>query len=113
MTLQQLVTEARQLSRNEMSDLVDQLLADSFGRPDPEIDELWRTETQRRLAEIQSGKVALIPGEEVMTEVRKIVGLWSRSPSIPKPATNCARRRSTTGRSIQSWRSGFTTKSTT
>ena len=75
MTLQQIVTEARQLSRDEMNELLARLLAESFDRPDPEIDKLWRTETQRRISEIQSGKVAGISGEEVMAEVRKIVGL--------------------------------------
>ena len=32
-------------------------------------------ETRRRVGEIQSGKVTGLPGEEVMSEVRKIIGL--------------------------------------
>jgi len=75
MTLQQIVSEARQLPAEQMNELMDQLLADCFARPDPEIAEAWRVETRRRVAEIQSGKVVGIPGEEVMSEVRKIVGL--------------------------------------
>ncbi len=75
MTLQQIVSEARQLPVEQLNELMDQLLAECFARPDPEIDEAWRTETRRRVAEIQSGKVTGLPGEEVMSEVRKIVGL--------------------------------------
>ena len=75
MTLQQIVSEARQLPAEQMNELMDQLLAECFARPDPEIDESWRVETRRRVAEIHSGKVVGIPGEEVMSEVRKIVGL--------------------------------------
>lgn len=75
MTPEQIVAEARQLPTEQMNELVDQLLAECFARPDPEIDDAWRNETRRRVAEIQSGKVVGIPGEEVMSEVRKIVGL--------------------------------------
>ncbi len=75
MTPKQIVAEARQLPTDQMSELVDQLLAECFARPDPEIDDAWRSETRRRVAEIQSGKLAGVPGEEVMSEVRKIVGL--------------------------------------
>ena len=75
MTTQQIVSEARQLSTEQMNELIDQLLAECFARPDPEIDDVWRTETRRRISEIRSGKVIGIPGDEVMAEVRKIVGL--------------------------------------
>ena len=55
--------------------MFDWLLAESFAQPDPEIDAAWRVETRRRIEEIQSGKVQGIPGEQVMGELRKIVGL--------------------------------------
>ncbi|HQF40476.1 MAG TPA: addiction module protein [Opitutaceae bacterium] len=75
MTPEQILAEARQLPTEQMNELVDQLLAECFARPDPEIDETWRAETRRRVGEIQSGKVTGLPGEEVMSEVRKIIGL--------------------------------------
>lgn len=75
MTVKQIVEEARQLPREQLSELFDQLLAESFGQPDPEIDAAWREETRRRVAEIRSGEVQGIPGDQVMAEVRRIVGL--------------------------------------
>ena len=35
-----------------------------------EIDEAWRVEIERRVKEIKEGKVQLIPGEQVMSELR-------------------------------------------
>ena len=35
----------------------------------------WGDEAMRRLEEMESGKVKGIPGEQVMAEIRKIVGL--------------------------------------
>jgi putative addiction module component (TIGR02574 family) len=35
-----------------------------------EVDEAWRIEIQRRVKEIKEGKVQLIPGEQVMSELR-------------------------------------------
>lgn len=75
MTLQQIMSEARQLPREEISQLFDLLLAESFAQPDPEIDAAWRVETRRRIAELESGQVKGIPGEQVMAELRQIVGL--------------------------------------
>ncbi len=43
--------------------------------PDPEIDELWKTEIERRLDEIRSGKVQAIPGEQVMADLRRHYGV--------------------------------------
>lgn len=75
MTVQQLVAEARQLPRDELADLLELLLAETAAKPDPEVDEAWKIETRRRIAEIESGKAEFVPGEQVMAEVRKIVGL--------------------------------------
>jgi len=35
-----------------------------------EIDEAWHVEIERRLKEIKEGKVQLIPGEQVISELR-------------------------------------------
>ena len=35
-----------------------------------EIDEAWRIEIERRVKETKEGKVRLIPGEQVMSELR-------------------------------------------
>jgi len=75
MTPQQIMSEARQLPREQMSELFDLMLAESFGQPDPEIDAAWRTEVRHRIEELESGKVKGIPGEQVMAELRQIAGL--------------------------------------
>lgn len=74
MTVQQLVSEARLLPREQLNQLFDLLLVESFGQPDPRIDAAWRKETRRRVAEIQSGQVQGIPGDQVMAELRRAVG---------------------------------------
>ena len=75
MTLKELYAETRQLPREQAAELMDLLLIDTFGEPDPDVDEAWGREIDRRLSELESGKVKSIPGEQVMDEIRKIVGL--------------------------------------
>jgi len=45
-------------------------LAASLEASQEEIDEAWRIEIERRVKEIKEGKVRLIPGEQVMSELR-------------------------------------------
>ena len=75
MTLKELYTEARQLPREQAAELMDLLLIDTFSLPEPAVEEAWGREIDRRLDELESGKVQAIPGEEVMARVRRIVGL--------------------------------------
>ncbi|SMO48410.1 addiction module protein [Gracilimonas mengyeensis] len=42
--------------------------------PDPEVEEAWMDEVDRRAAEVDSGKVKMIPGEEFMKRLREITG---------------------------------------
>ena len=49
--------------------------AEAKDGPEPEFDAVWKAETQRRVAEIESGHEPGIPGEQVMAEARRIVGL--------------------------------------
>jgi putative addiction module component (TIGR02574 family) len=48
--------------------LADDLVASLEGSQE-EIDEAWRIEIERRIKEIKEGKVQLIPGEQVMSEL--------------------------------------------
>ena len=75
MTVREIVSEAQQLSREQISELLDLLLAERFSQPDQEIDAAWREETRRRVAQIQSGAVKGIPSDHVMGELRQITGL--------------------------------------
>ena len=75
LTLKELYAETRQLPREQAAELMDLLLIDTFGAPDPAVEEAWGREIDRRLAELESGRVESVPGEQVMAEVRQIVGL--------------------------------------
>jgi hypothetical protein len=74
MTVEQLVYEARQLPREQAAELFDRLLMETFAQPDPEVDAAWRQEIRRRIADIESGCEPGADGDEVMAELRKIVG---------------------------------------
>lgn len=74
LTLEQIVAEARQLPREQSAELIDRLLADAVDTPDTEIDQAWKAETRRRIAEIESGAEPGVPGEQAMAELRRIVG---------------------------------------
>lgn len=70
----EIVEEARQLPYGERAELIEQLIADSAKDLDPEIEKAWGDEALRRLAEMESGQVKGIPGDQVSAEIRKIVG---------------------------------------
>ena len=54
--------------------LADRLL-ESLNAPSREdIDRLWAEETERRIDELDSGKVEAIPGEQVFAEIRQRLG---------------------------------------
>ena len=75
MTLKELYTETRRLPREQAAELMDLLLVDTFSEPDAAVEEAWGREIDRRLAELESGKVKGVPAEDVMAKARKIVGL--------------------------------------
>ena len=74
MTPDQIVEEASHWPPEQLAELVDRLTLTLHHAVDPEIDGGWKRETRRRLAEIESGKVQPIPGEEVSAKIRRIVG---------------------------------------
>jgi putative addiction module component (TIGR02574 family) len=49
-------------------------LAEDLHTSDPEIEAAWKTEIDRRIEEIQSGKVKGISAEDVSARIRKILG---------------------------------------
>jgi putative addiction module component (TIGR02574 family) len=70
----EIVEEARQLPYGERAELIEQLILANQQDLDPKIEKAWGDTAMRRLAEIESGKVKLIPGEDVMARARKIIG---------------------------------------
>ncbi|HSS19806.1 MAG TPA: addiction module protein [Pyrinomonadaceae bacterium] len=73
-TLDQITEEALQLPASSRASLADKLM-ESFASETPdEIRRLWSAGAIRRRAEIRSGKVQPVSGEEVMDEARRLVG---------------------------------------
>ena len=67
--------------------LVDRLLESLNAPSREEIDRLWAEEAERRIDEIDSGKIQAIPGEQVFAEIRGRLDKC-HSHSIPLPAPN-------------------------
>ena len=67
-TVEALEAEALQLSAAERARLVERLIASLD--IDPEVEEAWAAEVERRNAEIESGAVALISGPEALAKLK-------------------------------------------
>lgn len=74
-TLDQIVEETRELPAEVVAELVDRIMVAQHGGIEPSVAAAWKTETDRRVAEIESGKVKGVPLEESLARVRKIAGL--------------------------------------
>ena len=51
--------------------LVDRLLKSLNAPSKEEVDKAWAEESERRIDELESGKVQTIPGEQIFREIRK------------------------------------------
>lgn len=70
MSFSDLNRESRKLSTDERVDLAYSLLKSIDDQKDPERERLWIEEIERRCREIDEGNVELIPGEQVLAEIR-------------------------------------------
>ena len=70
MTMKELIEAVVSLPVAERAIVADSVLR-SLNAPEPEIDRRWAQVAQRRLAELRSGEVKPIPGEEVFAKVWK------------------------------------------
>jgi putative addiction module component (TIGR02574 family) len=75
MKLEQIVEETRQLPADVVAELVDRILLERHGGMEPEIEAAWKSEIDRRIEEIDSGKVEGIPVDQSLARIRKIAGL--------------------------------------
>lgn len=72
--IEKVMDEALELPSDARLGLVDRILA-SLNLPiRPDIDRMWAEEAERRVAEIDRGDAALIPGEEVFSRIRRKYG---------------------------------------
>ena len=67
-TVEALEAEAMQLSAAERARLVERLIASLD--TDPEVQEAWAAEVERRNAQIESGAASLIPGPEALAKLK-------------------------------------------
>ena len=51
-------------------EIIDHLL-ESISPTNKEVEDAWKEEVERRIDEVESGEVKLIPGEEVFARMRK------------------------------------------
>ena len=73
--LEKVEAEALKLRPGERAALAQRLLASL--EEDKEIEEAWAQEVERRIAEVESGAVQLIPIEEALARVQRA------SPAVP------------------------------
>ncbi len=74
LTLDQLAEEAMHLPSVSRAELAERLVESLDFAEGDEIQKLWAAEAVRRRDEVRSGRVQPIPGEDVIAEVRRIVG---------------------------------------
>jgi putative addiction module component (TIGR02574 family) len=68
-----ILNEAERLSAPERADLADRLV-ETLAREIPsDIERAQLDEVQRRIGQVESGKVALIPGDQALASVRRMV----------------------------------------
>ncbi len=63
--------KALSLPANDRIGLVERLLSSLNLPTQPDVDKLWADEAERRVAQIDSGDVELIPGETVFERIRQ------------------------------------------
>lgn len=68
-TAQEILDEARQLPPGEIDWLVESLLIEGDHASQTEVDVAWNSEIKRRLTEIDSGAVRLVPLEDVLARM--------------------------------------------
>ena len=68
MKTKDLIAEAVSLPVEERSMIVDSLLK-SLNPPETDIDKKWTEVAKRRLAELRSGSVKAVPGDEVFNKI--------------------------------------------
>ena len=68
-----ILEEAEQLSAHERAELADRLMESLAHDIPSDIAAAQVAEVRRRIAQVESGEVALIPGDEALAHVRQLV----------------------------------------
>ena len=73
-TLAELKDKASRLPASERATLALALIESLDGPADPQVEEAWRIEIERRIAAYERGEVKLVPGDEVFARLRRRLG---------------------------------------
>jgi len=68
-TLHEIYREATELPDRERAELAGMLLESLEGEPDSNIEAAWADEVERRIRQVDSGEVKLIPWEQVRADL--------------------------------------------
>ena len=68
-----ILEEAEQLSAPERAELADRIVESLAHNIPSDIATAQVAEVRRRIAEVESGEVSLVPGDEALTRVRQLV----------------------------------------
>lgn len=69
----QILAEVERLSPPERAELTDRLVETLPSHVPPEIEQAQLKEVRRRIAQVESGEVELIPGDQALEEIRHLV----------------------------------------
>ena len=72
-TSEEIFQDAVALPLDVRAELTERLIASLADDVSPEITEAQLAEVRRRIAQVESGEVALIPGDEVLARVRNLL----------------------------------------
>ena len=72
--LAELKEKAAQLSEAERAELALALIESLDGPAETGVEEAWRVEIERRVAQVERGEVQRIPGDEVFERLRRRLG---------------------------------------
>jgi putative addiction module component (TIGR02574 family) len=78
-TSEEIFREAMTLSPEVRAELAERLIGSLAEDVSPEITEAQLAEIKRRIADVESGKAKLIPGDEVLARARRL--LAERTPT--------------------------------
>ncbi len=69
----EILHEVEQLSPSERAELADRLIQTLAEDIPPEIERTQIDEVRRRISQVESGEVTLVPGEQALEQVRRLV----------------------------------------
>ncbi len=69
----QILEEAEQLSAAERAEIADRMVESLAHEIPSDIAQVQISEVRRRIAQVESGEVQIIPGDEALAQVRRLV----------------------------------------